>query len=358
MGRLRDLTKTISSPLKGLALWLTPATAFSKPQSTSKSSEYAKSRYQALLARKGCFMDESHYGINEPSEGLCQQLLNSPQDPPKNTLFSNASFDKVCDNLDSKNEAKIVQDISRLIVPSVEALAVHGAEHLDILVETVNESWVKSIPVTKSCPHPSYAVGFRPESFTDDQCNKLRPFIGEENGGSYIMATGKMFLPFLTCETKSNAACLLVADKQNMHSMMLAVRGVVTLFRAVNREKELHQQIIAFSVSHNGETVHIYGHYAEIDGPRTTYYRHEIVNFAFRCPCGRDKWLAYQVVKNIYDLWVPDHFQKLRSVVDALPAPSGHQTPDSGCELRTVAARPHKAAIRMNQLISPPCVGL
>jgi len=49
-----------------------------------------------------------------------------------------------------------------------------------------------------------------------------------------------MYFPFLTCEVKCSAAALDVADWQNAHSMTLAVRAVVELFRLVKREKELH----------------------------------------------------------------------------------------------------------------------
>jgi hypothetical protein len=37
--------------------------------------------------------------------------------------------------------------------------------------------------------------------------------------------------------------------------MTLAVRGVVELFRLVRREKELHQEILFFSISHNHYTI-------------------------------------------------------------------------------------------------------
>jgi hypothetical protein len=40
--------------------------------------------------------------------------------------------------------------------------------------------------------------------------------------------------------------------------MTLAVRGVVELFRLVKREKELHREILAFSISHDHRTVRIY----------------------------------------------------------------------------------------------------
>lgn len=67
---------------------------------------------------------------------------------------------------------------------------------------------------------------------------------------------------FRTCKIKCGAAALDVADRQNAHSATLAVRAVV---RAMKREKELHQEILTFSISHDNSSVRIYGHHALID---------------------------------------------------------------------------------------------
>jgi hypothetical protein len=49
-----------------------------------------------------------------------------------------------------------------------------------------------------------------------------------------------MYLLFLTYEVKCGAAALDIADRQNAHSITLAVRGIVELFRLVKRENELY----------------------------------------------------------------------------------------------------------------------
>jgi hypothetical protein len=86
------------------------------------------------------------------------------------------------------------------------------------------------------------------------------------------MATYHMYFPFLTCKVKCGAAALDIANRQNAHSMTMLVRGVIKLFRLVKREKELHQEILGFSISHDHRTVRIYGHYLIIDGNKTTFY--------------------------------------------------------------------------------------
>ena len=87
--------------------------------------------------------------------------------------------------------------------------------------------------------------------------------------------------------------------------MTLAVRSVVELFRFAKREKELHREILAFSVSHDHQAVRIYGHYPVVDRNKTIFYRHSIYVFDFTTLDGRDKWTAYKFTKNMYEVWMP-----------------------------------------------------
>lgn len=165
-------------------------------------------------------------------------------------------------------------------------------------------------------------MGFRREAFTNEQLDKLAPFIGNFISGdhSYFMATYYMYFPFLTCEVKCGAAALDIADRQNAHSMTLAVRATVELFRLVGREMELHREILAFSVSHDYTSVRIYGHYPVIDGKDTKYYRHPIHKFDFTALDGKEKWTVYKFTKNVYDIWMPSYFKRLCSAIDQIPA--------------------------------------
>jgi hypothetical protein len=128
-----------------------------------------------------------------------------------------------------------------------------------------------------------------------------------------------MYFPFFASEVKCGAAALDVADRHNARSITLAVRGFVELFRPVRREKELHRGILAFSISHDNETVRIYGHYPVIEGKKTTFYRHTIRKFDFTEQDGIEKWTAYKFTKSVYDTWMPAHFKWLCSAIDAIP---------------------------------------
>ncbi|RYP05274.1 hypothetical protein DL765_009883 [Monosporascus sp. GIB2] len=190
-----------------------------------KSAPYRARGYPLLLQAKGSYMDISELGITDTSEHLVRGLLSGKQSVPKETLFDDDIFVNACRNLGNKNEARIIQDISRLIVPSVELLALRTKD-LRHLTESVNEGWHNSMPLSGTRPQPDYSVGFKRDAFTEDQLTKLLPFIGNFIAGdqSLFLATYYMYFPFLTCEVKCGAAALDVADRQNAHSMTLAVR--------------------------------------------------------------------------------------------------------------------------------------
>lgn len=298
----------------------TSATPSDQKPREEKSSQYKHASYSTLLAANGSFMDKDGEGIDEESKVLCETLLEKDQTVPQDSLFDDSIFEATCRKVQDRNEARIIQDISRLIVPSAETLATYGSTHLECLIESVNEGWNKSIPLTKTRPQADYAVGFRREAFTEEQLNKLQPFVGEIADTSFFAATWFMYFPFLTCEVKCGAAALDIADRQNAHSMTLAVRASIELFRLVGREMELNRAILAFSISHDHRSVRIYGHYPVIEGVKTTFYRHPIHTFDFTAREGKDKWTAYKFTKNVYDLWMPHHFKRLCSVIEQLPA--------------------------------------
>ncbi|KAI0407507.1 hypothetical protein F4802DRAFT_554132 [Xylaria palmicola] len=287
-----------------------------------KSAQYRDQRYETLLATKSSFMVKSKLDVTSESKTLCKSLLERKQTFPENSLFRDDLFDATCQKIHNRNEARVIQDISRLIVPSAESLATYGAEHLETLTESVNEGWNNSAPLTGTRPQPDYSVGFQREAFTEEQLKKLSPFIGDFIAGdlSLFMATYYMYFPFLACEVKCGAAALDVADRQNAHSMTMAARAIVELFRLVERENEVHRQILSFSISHDHRSVRIYGYYPVIDGKEAKYYRHPIREFSFTELDGKEKWTAYQFTKNVYDTWMPDHFERICSAIDQLPS--------------------------------------
>jgi hypothetical protein len=314
--------------------WSVTTPSDQKPRE-AKGAPYLDARYTYLLSTKNSFMKESELGITLKSKECCSHLLDAPQTVPTDSLFRDDLFGRTCRNIHGRNETRVIRDISLLIVPSAETLTTYGAEHLQILIESTNEGWNNSIPLTGTRPQPDFSVGFRREAFSEAQLAQLAPFIGDYifNDESFFMATHLMYFPFLSCEVAC-AVGLDAAERMNAHSMTLAVRATVELFGLVGREMELHREVLAFSFSHDDSFVTIYGHYAEIDGKDFKYYRHLIHAFGFTTKDGRDKWTAYKFTKNVYDVWMPSHFKRLCSVIDQIPADLDFSAPQFSQDIK------------------------
>ncbi|KAL2054238.1 hypothetical protein ABVK25_005379 [Lepraria finkii] len=265
-------------------------------------------------------MHKSDLGITKGSKDLYEGLLDLKQSVPKDLLFHDDLFEKTCRKIEDRNEARVIRSITPYIIPSAEDLETLGATYLEYLIEGINEGWTASIPVERPRPQPDYSVGFRRSAFTDEQLKKLDPLVGSVWDTSLYAATYRMYFPFFTCEVKCGAAALDVADRQNAHSMTIAVRALVELFRSVKREKELDREILAFSISHDHRPVRIYGHYPVIEADKTTFYRHPIHEFSFTALDGKEKWTAYKFTKNVYDTWMPKLHKWICSAIDDLPA--------------------------------------
>ena len=299
----------------------------------SSNSQYNTLTYKVKLERMGSYMREysdtgsDNGGTRDKAahaETYCRSLMETEQTVPQDSLFRDDRFKKICIKIEGRNEAIVLQDIGRLIVPSAENLAIYGATHLEHLHETVNEIWTRMIEYAGTLPKPDYAVGFKRSAFTDEQMNKLLPLVGEFESRlpTYFIATAWMYFPFMTCEVKSHSANLEVADRQNAQSMSIALRAVVALYRQVNREKELDRKLLTFSISHDHSSVRIYGHYPVVKDTDTTFWRKLIRRFDFTDLGGKDKWTAYKFVKNVYELHAPKLLKIICSGVDDLDLPA------------------------------------
>lgn len=302
-------------------------TGSDKQSREQKSAPYKHRLFESRLRECGSYMDDHPEGITIQSEKLCQKLLKSKQTPPKHSLFSDdVIFRKTLRRLRGENETKVIREIMEEIVPSAERLADKGSKHLEILRETANACWINSICFFKrhSAPRPQsdFSVGFKDEAFSQEQRRKLEPFIGDPlRDSSFIAATCNMYLPFLTSEVKCGASALDIADRQNAYSQSTALCGLVELFRLVCREIELHREICGFSISHDDKDVRIWGHYPVLMEKSFEFYRYAIAKFNISPTAeGDQRWKAYTFVRNVYDLWLPEHFQRICSVVDMLPS--------------------------------------
>jgi len=281
-------------------------------------------RYQQILESVGIYMGqpEPHLRAAQTDKALCQDLLQKEQPVLKDSMFNDNLFESTCEDIANRNEARVIQDIGRLIVPAPEELFRRGAKHLKHLIETVDESWIKSIPLVKGPrPQPDFAVGLKSSAFTSEQLKKLYPSVGDWQTTSRLVATDEIYFPFLTAEVKCGNEALNIADRQNAHSAAVAANAVVELYRLVSREDELNRKILTFSILHDHQAVKIYGHYALIKGKETTFYRHLIHHFSIISQDGKERWTAYKFTVSVYHDFRRIHHERITSAADQLPDP-------------------------------------
>jgi hypothetical protein len=199
--RKRSSSKLSGDDASTLSQELAATTLAEDVSRTSKSAPYRDARCETLLAKKGSFMVKAPQEINDTSRQLCQTLMEDQQSTPNHTLFDDDVFKKTCESIQSENEARIVLDIMRLVVPSAENLATRATK-LEILKEKVNSSWLKCLPLIGKRPQPDYSVGFQESAFTDDQISRLSPFIGKDSDQSHGAIRHVLPLPHLRGEMR------------------------------------------------------------------------------------------------------------------------------------------------------------
>lgn len=115
----------------------------------------------------------------------------------------------------------------------------------------------------------------------------------------------------------------------------------------MGRENELHREINGFSISHSDECVRIWGHYAIINGRDFTFFRHPIAKFDIsKTVQGDNRWMAYNFVRNVYDLWLPEHFKRICSAIDMLPADLNFESGKSVRNILLLRRTPRRCAYR------------
>lgn len=139
---------------------------------SSSVTPYKDPSYVDWLVDKGSFLDDFCQEITDDGKKECQVLLNTEQAVPQDSdsLFRDDLFEETCKKLQDQNKARVINNISQLIVPSAETLTTYGAIHLEKLFVGMNKCWNQSIPITATaaCPQADFSVGFKQSAFTQD----------------------------------------------------------------------------------------------------------------------------------------------------------------------------------------------
>jgi hypothetical protein len=108
-------------------------------------------------------------GISDTSRALYNSLLEAEQPLPLDSLFRDDRFEDTCERLRNENEAKVVRDISLLLIPSVEVLCAHGKKHLESMVDHVNQKWYGCVLIVVGpVPQPDYSARYKETIFIKD----------------------------------------------------------------------------------------------------------------------------------------------------------------------------------------------
>ncbi|KAK6440395.1 hypothetical protein LTR95_003386, partial [Oleoguttula sp. CCFEE 5521] len=98
------------------------------------------------------------------------------------------------------------------------------------------------------------------------------------------------------------------------------------------KTKDLLGRILVFTVSHNNRIVNLYGHYAvasangstsneDEDGGYFQYFRYDFAMFSLSMYEGRERFKAYNFVRNVYRRFAPQHLQRIREAVGSMQGP-------------------------------------
>lgn len=151
--------------------------------------------YEKTPATAGIYMGGGP-GITDACRALCKSLLESELQLPPNYLFRVDRFERTCERLRNENEAKVIQDISPLLVPFVKVLCAYGEENMEYMIDHVNKKWHGCVPmVAGPAPQPEYSAGCKETIFNKGQLLKIEPFIKGWKGTPFL-ATAWMYFPY------------------------------------------------------------------------------------------------------------------------------------------------------------------
>lgn len=261
-------------------------------------------------------MRQSSAGPIPDDIALCERLLRQPIEHPHGTLFDDEHITDFHNALQNRSEARLLVDLHPLIMPSAENQFIRGNQSLEDVIDGYNDPWLKTEPIYGPKPQPDHARGLKWSTFSESQRRKLGVKPDEK---SPYTAREDMYFPYLTAEIKCGNQALELADRQNMHSMCIALRGVITLCQAAGCTEEVHRRILGFSISHELEGFRIYGYYPEVSDGKVSFYRWPVAQSNIWTK--EDRWTCYGFVENLDREFLPIHTQRLMRIIEEVPNP-------------------------------------
>lgn len=267
--------------------------------------------------------------LKKESKEFCERLCTKGQEEPSLfPCYPASRLEDVIERAHELNEARLQRDIMPWVVPSAENLHFSGAIDRDYIGEEIDTEWGRCETMGSSRPKPDFTAGLKRIAFSAAEDNKLNNYGTAQR--PYLF-TPDLTFPFLMCEAKTGRVGLDNADTQNIHSASIAARAILSLYistfgRDHKKTQDLLGRVLVFTVSHNNRVVNVYGHYAVSNGTEGeesfTYFRHDIAMFSLTMYEGKERFKAYNFVKQLYDEFAPLHLQRIREAVRAMPEPA------------------------------------
>lgn len=290
-------------------------------------------RHEERMEDAGIFMTDigDQARITDDCHRLCDRLLKAEYSMPANLAYQPDQLKQLLRRVRFCNEARVVRDIMSIVVPSPELLTIRGHAELSTICEAMDAEWTQCATLCGPRPKPDFVAGISAATFTTEEKEKLQlnhtsacPNFFPEN----------MYFPFLICEAKGSDGSIEEAERQAMHSASIATRAVIELFRKISATAEVDGKILTFSVAHNHTTALIFAHFAKIEHDKTSFYRTLIINHRFADDVKSTGWTkSYQIVRAIYDHFVPQHVGRIRDALARLRSPfPAASTAQSGVE--------------------------
>ena len=303
---------------------------FSNKRSRSQSNSYSQGvkdgdnpaawtrQHAEKMQEAGLVMAEyqTQATITDECQRLCERMLEAEYPPPQGPLFQRDRLLKVLDGVQFRNEARVVRDITPIVVPSAELLLISDQSGLENITEAMNAEWIQCDTLCGPRPEPDFVAGISPSAFTSEEKEKLKM---NHTSACPNLFPENMYYPFLICEVKGSDRPIQEAERQAMHSASIAARAVIQLYRKISSAEQLNCKILAISVSHNNSAVKVFGHFAQIENEKITFFRHRIYAADFAADFASRDWAkAYKITRGIYAHFFPKHLERVASALPKL----------------------------------------
>ena len=137
--------------------------------------------------------------ISDARQQLCYDLLSGEYEVLESSIFQSDQFWVVLRRVHTRNEVKILRDITPLIFPSAELICIRGNGYLEHLIEELSGDWTRCSTTASPQPKPDFAVGLMSSAFTDAKLLKLKRYTVPDRA---TLFTKDVYFPFLMYKVK------------------------------------------------------------------------------------------------------------------------------------------------------------